>query len=118
MTEPARLSHLFVLVANLARSRAFYVDAIGLQVLMEEAGYLRLGGAGGFHMGMEEGPPDRIGSVGIEIVIQVDDVDLAYEELRVRGIGFDSAPEDQPWGARMVGLKDPDGNNLYLLQRF
>jgi hypothetical protein len=27
-------------------------------------------------------------------------------------------PEDQSWGARMVGLKDPDGNNLYLLQRF
>ena len=29
---------------------------------------------------------------------------------------FSDAPEDQSWGARMVDLKDPDGNNLYLLQ--
>jgi hypothetical protein len=33
------------------------------------------------------------------------------------GVTFGGRPEDQSWGARMVGLKDPDGNNLYLLQR-
>jgi hypothetical protein len=25
-------------------------------------------------------------------------------------------PVDQDWGARLVGLKDPDETNLYLLQ--
>jgi hypothetical protein len=29
---------------------------------------------------------------------------------------INSRREDQ-WGARMAALKDPDGNNLYLLQR-
>jgi uncharacterized glyoxalase superfamily protein PhnB len=37
--------------------------------------------------------------------------------LREAGVPFDGPPEDQSWGARMVGLKDPDGNNLYLLQK-
>jgi uncharacterized glyoxalase superfamily protein PhnB len=40
-----------------------------------------------------------------------------YSALRATGVRFDGSPEDQCWGARMVGLKDPDGNNLYQLQR-
>jgi len=117
MTEAARLSHLFLFVSNLERSRAFYVDALGLRVLIEEDGYLRIGSEGGFHMGMEEGSTDRIGSAGIEIVIQVDDVDRRYEELRARGVAFDSAPADQPWGARHAWLRDPDGYRLSLFSR-
>jgi len=37
--------------------------------------------------------------------------------LRQARVAFGGPPQDQSWGARMVGLKDPDGNNLYLLQR-
>jgi catechol 2,3-dioxygenase-like lactoylglutathione lyase family enzyme len=112
MNGHATLSHLFVLVSHLARSKRFYVDVLGLEVLLEENGYLRIGGASGFHMGMEEGLPDRVGSAGIEIVIQVDDIDKRYEELRASGIDFESAPSDQPWGARHAWLRDPDGYRL------
>ena len=52
------------------------------------------------------------------ISLAVADVDALYSTLRAAGVQFNSPPEDQSWGARMVGLKDPDGNNLYLLQRF
>ena len=45
----------------------------------------------------------------------VDDVDRTYEEIRGRGVEFESAPADQPWGARAAMLRDPDGNNIYLL---
>ena len=51
------------------------------------------------------------------ISFAVADVDAVYSALRTAGVAFDSPPEDQAWGARMVGLKDPDGNNLYLLQK-
>ena len=40
----------------------------------------------------------------------------ARAQAGVRWSELDGAT--QAWGARMVGLKDPDGNNLYLLQRF
>ena len=52
------------------------------------------------------------------ISFAVSDVDALYSKLCKAGAVFGGPPEDQPWGARMVGLKDPDGNNIYLLQRF
>lgn len=45
----------------------------------------------------------------------VDNVDRTYLEVGARGISFLSIPADQPWGARTAVLRDPDGNNLYLL---
>jgi len=51
------------------------------------------------------------------ISFAVSDVDALYTTLRAASVAIDGLPEDQSWGARMVGLKDPDGNNLYLLQR-
>jgi catechol 2,3-dioxygenase-like lactoylglutathione lyase family enzyme len=66
----------------------------------------------GRELGLFSNPP------GIDhISLAVSDVDALYGRLRQAGITFGGLPEDQPWGARMVGLKDPDGNNLYLLQR-
>ena len=52
------------------------------------------------------------------ISFAVGDVDALYARLRQAGVVFGGPPEDQSWGARMAGLKDPDDNNLYLLQRF
>ncbi|MCS6926878.1 MAG: VOC family protein [Candidatus Binatia bacterium] len=46
----------------------------------------------------------------------VEDVDRIYQDLKAKGVQFDGEPADQEWGARLVGLKDPDGNNLYFLQ--
>ena len=51
------------------------------------------------------------------ITFAVADVHGIYARLREAGVAFDGEPQDQSWGARMVGLKDPDGNNLYLLQK-
>ncbi len=107
-------SHLFVHVRDLPRTRAFYVDLLGLDVLLEHEGYVRVGGGGGFHIGFEQRDADEVGAAGIEIVVGVDDVDAAYDRLRAAGITFDSRPEDQPWGARHVWLRDPDGYRLSL----
>ena len=46
----------------------------------------------------------------------VEDVDAIYNELKAKGVVFQGEPADQDWGARLVGLKDPDGNNLYFLK--
>jgi len=67
----------------------------------------------GRNLGLFGNPP------GIDhLSFTVSDVDALYRKLRATGVAIDDAPEDQSWGARMVGLRDPDGNNLYLLQRF
>jgi catechol 2,3-dioxygenase-like lactoylglutathione lyase family enzyme len=67
----------------------------------------------GRELGLLANPP------GIDhISFAVGDVGELYARLRRVGVVFGGPPEDQTWGARVVGLKDPDGNNLYLLQRF
>ena len=63
-------------------------------------------------LGLFDNPP------GIDhISLAVADVDGLYSALRAAGVQLGGPPEDQSWGARMVGLKDPDGNNIYLLQK-
>ena len=106
------LSHLFVHVSDLARSRRFYADQLGLEVLAAEDGYLRIGGHDGFSMGMEERDAEDVGAAGIEIVIRVPDVDTAYSTLVAAGLSFAAPPADMPWGARHAWLKDPDGYRL------
>jgi uncharacterized glyoxalase superfamily protein PhnB len=52
------------------------------------------------------------------ISFEVQDVDRVYAEAKAKGVAFSNEPEDQSWGARMVSLCDPDGNNLYFLKWF
>lgn len=46
----------------------------------------------------------------------VSDIDTFYADLKAAGVTFAGEPADQDWGARLVGLTDPDGNNLYFLE--
>jgi len=106
----ARLSHLFIHLASLAASRHFWVELLGLEVLAEEPGYLRIGNADGWHMGIEEAEP--IGADGLELVLRVDDVDEAYRRLTDAGVTFEAEPLDMEWGARHAWLLDPSGYRL------
>jgi catechol 2,3-dioxygenase-like lactoylglutathione lyase family enzyme len=110
MSAPA-FSHLFIHVRQLERTRRFYVELLGLEVLADEPGYLRLGGGDGFHIGVEERAAPEIGAPGIELVVSVPDVDAAAARLREAGVAV-TAPADQPWGARHAWLHDPDGYRL------
>ena len=107
-----RLSHLFLFVSDLARSRRFYTETLDLKVLLEEAGYVRVGVPDGIHIGMEVGKPWQIGARGIEINLQVDDVDAWVKRLQDLGVRLDQGPADMPWGARHAFFQDPDGYRL------
>lgn len=104
-------SHLLIHVRQLERTRRFYEDLLGLEILVEEPGYLRLGGGGGFAIDVEERAASEIGAPGIELVLRVPDVDAAAERLREAGLGV-TAPADQPSGGRHAWLHDPDGYRL------
>ena len=112
MAQHITPSHLFMRVADLARTRTFYVDVLELDLLMDHGSYIRVGGPGGFHIGIEQGGPPDVGGRGIEINLRVDDVDQRYAELRERGVVFGAPPTAQPWGARHAWFTDPDGYRL------
>jgi catechol 2,3-dioxygenase-like lactoylglutathione lyase family enzyme len=119
-----RFDNIGICVRDLRRSVAFYED-LGFETLGEndrgvtvaraEAKLFlfeaRVGGrAPARQLGLFGNPP------GIDHVsFLVDDVDALHDDLVARGIKTAGAPSDQDWGARIFGLRDPDGNNLYFL---
>ncbi len=110
-----RLTHLFITTHDLAAMREFYVNLLGLDMLVDEGDYLRVGGGGGAHMGME--PAAKGALPAVELNIEVGDVDAVVERLSIRGVQFDALPADMPWGARHAWLRDPAGHRLSLYSR-
>ncbi len=110
VSDRARLSHLFTTVADVAASRGFWTEVIGLRVLIEDGEYVRLGGDGGFTMGIERAADGETPEV--ELVVRVADVDAVYDRLVSDGIECGGPPQDMPWGARHIWLRDPDGRPI------
>ena len=113
---PPAFSQVFVWVRDVAATQRFYVDLLGLPLLVGGAGhrYLRVGGGDGAYLGFELNPDEAIPAPGVELRVRVDDVDQVYERLRAAGVAFDEPPADQPWGDRHCWLRDPSGYRLSL----
>jgi lactoylglutathione lyase len=111
---------LELFVADVAASVAFYRDVLGFTVEREEPDYvpMRLGDvriAIGAQSGLPPGHhfgPEALGrqkGVGVEIVIEVDDI-LACHQLAVEsGYPLSRSLTGQPWGLTDFRVVDPDG---------
>jgi predicted enzyme related to lactoylglutathione lyase len=49
------------------------------------------------------------------VFIETEDCQGTYEEMRARGVEFNEAPEERPYGMD-TGFRDPSGNNIRLTQ--
>lgn len=107
-----RLSHIFMIVSNVEAQVRLLVDVVGLELLVQEEEYVRVGGNGGLHIGMERGRP-FVGD-DVEINIEVDDVDAAYGRLVEAGVEVEGPPQQQEWGARHLWFRDVDGRRMSL----
>jgi predicted enzyme related to lactoylglutathione lyase len=56
---------------------------------------------------------------GGELVLdfQVDDVDAHYARIDALGVTWVTAPATQPWGARSMVLRDPEGHLVNVFSR-
>jgi catechol 2,3-dioxygenase-like lactoylglutathione lyase family enzyme len=54
------------------------------------------------------------GAVGA-LFLTTPDVHAEYESLKARGVEFNEAPEERPWGID-CSFRDPSGNNIRLAQ--
>lgn len=102
----------------LPATRAFYVDDLGCEVVIEQGEYLQI------RFGDEPDTrelafmaPDPPGgpmaglpsySGGLVVSIAVDDADKFRELLGARGVAAPE-PTDKPWGWRSFVLRDPNG---------
>ena len=49
------------------------------------------------------------------VFLETDDCQASYEQLRARGVEFNEAPEERPYGIDS-GFRDPSGNSIRLTQ--
>lgn len=113
-------------VADLGSSIRPYETVLGFQLERRDADYasLRRGDA---VLGLEpigklppQGPPPgftqaRLASdrgAGVEIVLEVDDLDAELARVQRSGHPLAEPPQERPWGLRDFRVADPDGYYL------
>lgn len=112
-----RLSHVELGVTDLAWSRAYYVDTLGLQVTHEDAGhiYLRAMEERGHHcMILKQAAAPSVGVLGFKLW---DEEDLDRAEAWFRGKGLPTAWIERPFMGRVLRTRDPWGIPLEFYAR-
>ena len=119
-TPETALTHILV-VANPARSRAWYLDVLGATLYREYGTSVVLSFAGAWLLLVEGGgptddkptvtlaPPDEPDRRDNLFTIRVDDCQATYELLRSRGGEFLTSPVTNGSEIRCF-LRDPDGH--------
>jgi catechol 2,3-dioxygenase-like lactoylglutathione lyase family enzyme len=104
-----KFDHLAVPVADLARSRRWYVATLGLAVEFEvpDRNAVALQDSEGFTIFLQETAGAPQGS-GCALWFQVADVDGTFAEWSARGVEFAHEPRNTYWGYG-AELRDPDG---------
>lgn len=116
MTAPDFFLAEFV-VADFARSLAWYRDALGLAlVLLDEPNqFALLRGAGRGQLALKGGTAAPTPG-GVRLHFFQPDLDAALERLAALGILPDGPPRVSSEGYRSATLHDPDGYRVYLFE--
>lgn len=112
-------NHAMIYCRDVARSVAFYRDALGLRVVDEyPGGYARLRSPGSdstiaLHA-LEPGQQFLPANEGMRLYFEVKALDAFCTKLAANGVAFDQPPKGMPWGWKHAYLKDPDGHEISL----
>jgi len=104
-----KLDHLRIPVTDLARSRDWYVETLGMTVEFEvpDRRTVALQDGEGFTIFLQ-GTAAAVAPGGCALWFQVDDVDATFTAWTTRGVEFAHAPRKAYWGYG-AELIDPDG---------
>lgn len=111
------LAYVILYVPDAAAALPFYRDKLGMTVKMEDGGWIELeSGAATLALHATEKMPQLPKEGAPVMVFQVEKIKEAYEQLKERGIEFDSEPHEVCQTPEHIGLsadfKDPWGNSL------
>jgi len=118
--------YVVLVVADLDRALAFYVDVLGLPLAHRSGPFAQLAtGATRISLYERAAMAETLGrplvapspdAPGFELGFLVDDCDGAYEELVAAGAEAAVPPTDRAWGQRTAYVRDPDGHLVELAQ--
>ncbi|MGE4427390.1 MAG: VOC family protein [Solirubrobacteraceae bacterium] len=100
---------------SLGEAAAFYVDVVGLEVVMDLGWIVTLADPRQPKVQISLTTEDETGPVVPVASIEVDDVDAAYRAARDRGAEIVHGITDEAWGVRRFFVRDPGGNVVNVL---
>ncbi len=107
----------FLPCSNLASSRTFYTEVLGLEVIVDQGTCLIFGVTNCSYVGVCE-REDLESTEGVIVTFVTDDVDGWCDRILEAGGKIDSGPEHSDhYSIYHAFLHDPDGNTLEI-QRF
>jgi predicted enzyme related to lactoylglutathione lyase len=114
-----------VLVSDQDRALEFYTNVLGLEQRVENPTpdgprFLTVGVEGDdFQLVLWPGTPGQAqpvqGRIPASITIETEDCRKAFEDLKSRGVEFETDVLEYPWGYVAL-FQDPDGNRLQIRQ--
>lgn len=105
------LTYAIVTTADVPRARRFFTEKLGLGTEDDQGDiFSQFTTREGTLWAVMQTPPDRP-PLAVELYLLVDNVDLAYQTWRERGVETVSEPHDMPFG-RTFAFKDADGRVL------
>ncbi|MHA6763815.1 VOC family protein [Streptacidiphilus sp. PAMC 29251] len=104
--------------SDLEVSRAFYRDALGLEIYREfgtgsSRGTVFFLGGGFLEV---SGHSDAPAAEGMELWFQVGDLAAAHREFAGRGVSVLREPRREPWGLLEMWISDPDGVRICVVE--
>lgn len=124
-----RINNITLLVNDFDKAYAFYHDILALPCTWGKPGEnfasFSLGEGAGIAlfkaelmgMALPGYQPKQAGATGDQsmILIQVENLDASYEQLKAKGVVFIDTPQEMAaWGIRVAHFRDPE-NNLFEL---
>ncbi len=98
-----------------AEAAAFYVEVLGLEVVMDMGWITTLAEPGNPKVQISLMSEDATAPVVPVASIEVDDVEAAYALAVERGAEIVHPLTDEPWGVRRFFVRDPDGHVVNVL---
>ncbi len=126
--ELKNVHHIAIICSDYAKSKAFYTEVLGLQIIREvyrkeRDSYkldLSLNGTYLIELFSFPSPPQRSSypeAAGLRhLAFAVDDLELAVRELNVRGVQVEPVRIDIITGKKCTFFQDPDGLPLELYE--
>ena len=118
-TRITSIGQIALTVRDVARSSAFYRDAVGLPFLFSAGPTLAFLDAGGVRLMLSTGEGEFTPGLSSVLYFRVGDIVAAHAEMRTRGVTFIDEPhliapmpDHDLW---MTFFKDPDGHTMALM---
>ncbi|MDJ0696584.1 MAG: VOC family protein [Mastigocoleus sp. MO_167.B18] len=127
--KTTRIHHVAIICSNYERSKKFYTEVLGFQIIneifrSERNSYkldLQVGNNSQIELFSFPNPPQRVDrpeACGLRhLAFEVDDIDQAVGELKSQGVEVEKIRVDEITGKKFTFFQDPDRLPLEIYQR-